>query len=399
MSRRTFGATWWGRAWIDALEHRARLDPNRLPRGRTYARQDRSSTLAAAAGVIEARVQGSRRQPYHVRVRVRTFSDAEWDRAIDAIAARAAHAAALLDGELAPEIVDDLAAAGVELLPGPGELGFECSCPDWASPCKHAAAVCYLAADHLDADPFALLLLRGRTRELVMAAIRRRRAPVAGSTATPAVAAVRTIPARAAAARALGALPPSPRASAEPGNPPVPAIEPPPNDAGVTAAGVLALANDAARRAHGLLASGAAGDGPLDVVTDLARLAAAALNDAAGGPSTIALLARRSGRPGPELTRLGLAWRHAGRAGVAVLADRWPAGAERLAPALEVLGPGARPRANTVVAGHLQLRLGRDGRWYRLERRGSGWDLVEPPADDPADLIGGDDTSPVPGEG
>ena len=68
------------------------------------------------------------------------------------------------------------AAAGVDLLPGAGELQPRCSCPDWADPCKHAAAVCYLVADQLDADPFALFLLRGRDREQVMAGVRHQRA-------------------------------------------------------------------------------------------------------------------------------------------------------------------------------------------------------------------------------
>ena len=71
----------------------------------------------------------------------------------DAIAAKSAHSAALLDGELDPAIVDDVRAAGVELLPGPGDLRPHCSCPDWAEPCKHAAAVCYLVAAELDRDP------------------------------------------------------------------------------------------------------------------------------------------------------------------------------------------------------------------------------------------------------
>ncbi|MDZ7732555.1 MAG: SWIM zinc finger family protein [Acidimicrobiia bacterium] len=89
---------------------------------------------------------------------------------------RAAHAAALLDGDLEPGIVERPRAAGVELLPDAGHLQPRCSCPDWADPCKHAAAVCYLVADELDADPFALLELRGRRRDDVLAALRRRRA-------------------------------------------------------------------------------------------------------------------------------------------------------------------------------------------------------------------------------
>ena len=120
--RRAFGTTWWGKAWIDALEQRARLDPNRLPRGRTYARHDRVHDIELSTGEINARVQGSRPEPYTVRVHIRRFSDDEWNVVLDAITARAAHAAALLDGELDPGIVEDARAVGVDLLPGPGEV-------------------------------------------------------------------------------------------------------------------------------------------------------------------------------------------------------------------------------------------------------------------------------------
>ena len=173
--RTTFGSTWWGRAWVEALEHRARLDPNRLPRGRSYARWNMVSRLEVGRGEVRAVVQGSRAQPYAVRVRVRQFGDDEWEQVFAAIASRAANAAALLDGELEPGVAEAAAAAGVDLLPGAGELQPRCSCPDWADPCKHSAAVCYLVADQLDADPFALFLLRGRDREQVMAGVRHQR--------------------------------------------------------------------------------------------------------------------------------------------------------------------------------------------------------------------------------
>src|SRR5580704_19241701 len=84
--RRPFGASWWGAAWVEALEQRAQLDPNRLPRGRTYARTGAVGTLTLGPGEVLADVQGSRRSPYKVRVRVRQFSDADWDRLLDALA-------------------------------------------------------------------------------------------------------------------------------------------------------------------------------------------------------------------------------------------------------------------------------------------------------------------------
>ena len=135
--------------------------------------------LTLAPGEARAQVQGRKTEPYEVRIRVRRFTDDEWNRVLAAISARLGHAAALLDGELPPEVADDAAAAGLDLLPGGGELGPRCSCPDDADPCKHSAAACYLISDVLDADPFALFLLRGRTRDQVLAGIRARRRGVA----------------------------------------------------------------------------------------------------------------------------------------------------------------------------------------------------------------------------
>ena len=92
-----------------ALEQRARLDPDRLPRGRDYARSGAVGELTLAPGEARALVRGRKTEPYQVRIRVRRFADDEWDRVLEAIAARLGHAAALLDGELPPEIADDAA--------------------------------------------------------------------------------------------------------------------------------------------------------------------------------------------------------------------------------------------------------------------------------------------------
>jgi uncharacterized Zn finger protein len=260
-SRRTFGATWWGGAWIDALEQRARLDANRLPRGRTYARQDRVGALEVSPGIVEATVRGSRFRPYHVTIRVRPLTVKEWDRVLDAIAGRAAHAAALLDGDLPAAVLADTQQAGVELLPTAGELRPRCTCPDSADPCKHAAAVCYLMADELDRDPFALLHLRGRTRDEVLEALRARRA---SHDTTRSAAVAKPGPVRDATVVALDAFArPQPDAAtllafsarpapAHPGHPAPLPVEPP-AAVGITAAELSRLSRAAAERAWHLL--------------------------------------------------------------------------------------------------------------------------------------------------
>jgi uncharacterized Zn finger protein len=374
--RRPFGASWWGRAWVEALEQRARLDPNRLPRGRTYARTGAVGTLTLAPGEILADVQGSRQSPYKVRVRVRQFDEAEWHRLLDALAAEIGHTAALLDGELPVGVADDVRSVGLDLLPGAGELQPRCSCPDWADPCKHAAAVCYLVADALDVDPFGVLLLRGRGRDEILAGLRSRRH---ADTPAPAVAlaieleADEGVSARDAWSRAPKPLPAAPPPPRRVGRPAVLAADPPP-DTGVDLGALRTLAADAATRALALLQGAASNGLELTVEQDLARRAAALLGDGQGGADTPALgeLARRAGLPGRELLHRALAFRDGGPEGLAVLDEVWDPGPVPLSTGRALLGPGAAARRNRVTLGDSQLRLGRDGCWYPFRKDRAG---------------------------
>ncbi|MFG2221612.1 SWIM zinc finger family protein [Streptomyces sp. NPDC048644] len=158
-----FAASWWGSAWLEALETTA-LDGARLARGRTYARDGHVDTINVTPGRILATVRGSRPRPYSAEIRLRTLADEDWSALLDAIAAEPDHLTALL----AKKLPEALADSDVRLLPGPGDLVPRCSCPDHGRPCKHAAALCFQAARLLDADPFVLLLMRGRgERELL----------------------------------------------------------------------------------------------------------------------------------------------------------------------------------------------------------------------------------------
>ncbi len=430
MSRRAFGQTWWGKAWIDALEHRARLDPNRLPRGRTYARTGRVMELSVGPGEVTAPVHGSRVTPYLVRVRVRMFEPAEWERLLDAIASKAAHTAALLDGELPPEVVADAAAVDVDLLPGPGEIGPRCSCPDWAEPCKHSAAVVYLVAEVLDADPFALLLLRGRSREDILAGLRWRRAAGSGRTAVPGAGpvslgrpsdpgiAARLVwgragdgrPAEPAVALPGVALPPGslpgvalpamalpgvplpevPLPPRRPGRPSALAVDPP-AASGLRALDLADLAADAAERAWALCTGEGDGGLTLDPELDVVRRAAALL--ASPGRRGFEDLAARAGYRPRELGRLAQAWRIGGADAVKVMDDAWSAPPDALDEGRVALGATGEARVwrnrVTVGAAGVQLRLSRAGRWYRFEQAGNSWELVDGPEADPTALLRG----------
>jgi uncharacterized Zn finger protein len=421
MDRADADRTWWGRAWLEALEQRARLDPDRLPRGREYARDGAVGELVLAPGEARAEVRGRKTDTYVVRIRVRRFTDEEWDRVLTAISARLEHAAALLDGELAPEIAHDTAAAGIDLLPVGGELGPRCSCPDEADPCKHSAAACYLVADVLDADPFALFLLRGRTREQVMAGVRaRRRADVTGPAGTkdgvikdggidadtgtvkpdadPGVDARSAFSASSLSAPALsGPVPMPPLPPDRPGRPAALPVDPPPWRSGLRE-DLIELAADAARRAWEL-AVGLSPDAGLTLSpdADLARRASWAIGTPAFAP-----IATRSGLPERDLARQALAWKHGGAAGLDLLSARWDPVAEDLvsedsvaarllAAAQDALhtktGEAAATDGNRVSATRLQLRLGHDLLWYPYTRSGPDWEPSGAPDPDPAAAI------------
>jgi len=172
--RGAFGKTWWASRWIAALERL--VNPGRLSRGRTYARTGQVVSLEVGRDGVKAVVQGSRPKPYDVTITFKKLTDTEWDRVVDAMAAEALYAARLLSGEMPEQIEEVFAAAGTSLFPtDKNDMRTKCSCPDVANPCKHIAAVHYLLGERFDEDPFLMFLLRGRSRDEIVAALRERR--------------------------------------------------------------------------------------------------------------------------------------------------------------------------------------------------------------------------------
>jgi uncharacterized Zn finger protein len=173
--RGVFAQNWWAQRWIAALERL--VDSGRLSRGRTYARKGQVISIDETKDGIKARVQGSRKTPYKVSIQISPLKDAEWGKVFDALAEQAIFTAQLLAGEMPQEIESAFEAARVSLFPSRrGDLVTDCSCPDYANPCKHVAAAHYILGERFDEDPFLIFRLRGKTQEQVMAALRERRA-------------------------------------------------------------------------------------------------------------------------------------------------------------------------------------------------------------------------------
>ena len=155
-----FGKTWWGSEWLRSLTN---IDyANRIPRGARYARNGSVKEIVISDNVIDAKVQGSRRTPYSVTIKVDKFSAKETDALMDGILAHPAIVAELLNRKLSPAVNDIAKENSLKVFPTSWrDLGMICSCPDWAVPCKHIAAVIYMVGQEIDNNPFLVFKLHG----------------------------------------------------------------------------------------------------------------------------------------------------------------------------------------------------------------------------------------------
>ncbi|MBE7171198.1 MAG: DEAD/DEAH box helicase [Williamsia sp.] len=153
-----FGKTWWGQQWLNSLSN---IDySNRLPRGSTYARNGSVKHIYIDKNTIRAKVQGSRPRPYDITIIVPPFFDAEVKQLIKALAGKPVIISKLLNRELDPEVLEIAERKGLKVFPRQwSDLKMQCSCPDWATPCKHLAAIIYKLSAEIDNNPFMVFQL------------------------------------------------------------------------------------------------------------------------------------------------------------------------------------------------------------------------------------------------
>jgi uncharacterized Zn finger protein len=154
---RTIAHTFWGRAWCDNLERYSDF-ANRLPRGRTYARNGSVVDLQVKPGQLAARVSGS--SLYTVKVEVAALPRSRWRAVCTDCAGAIDSLVELLQGRFSQGVMERLCRPQTGLFPSPKEIEFSCSCPDWAVMCKHVAAVLYGVGARLDERPELLFVLR-----------------------------------------------------------------------------------------------------------------------------------------------------------------------------------------------------------------------------------------------
>jgi uncharacterized Zn finger protein len=155
---RRMATTFWGEAWCTNLESYSDYS-NRLPRGRSYARNGSIVDLQIEKGTITALVSGS--SLYRIVIQIKTLAPKHWH-CIKFDCSQSIHSMMdLLRGKLSNAVLQRLTSPTIGLFPQPSEIDFKCSCPDSAYLCKHLAAVMYGIGNRLDSAPELFFLLRG----------------------------------------------------------------------------------------------------------------------------------------------------------------------------------------------------------------------------------------------
>jgi DNA-binding transcriptional regulator YiaG len=162
LSGRTIASSFWGKGWCDHMESFSDY-ANRLPRGRTYVRNGSVCHLEIEGGRITAIVSGS--EIYDVSVAITPLQKKKWEAVKRSCSGRIGSLLDLLRGRLDRGVMEVVADRTEGLFPLPGEMTFNCNCPDWAGMCKHVAAVLYGVGVRLDSSPEMLFVLRGVNHE------------------------------------------------------------------------------------------------------------------------------------------------------------------------------------------------------------------------------------------
>ena len=165
---RAIARSFWGRAWCENLEA-YRDYAYRLPRGRSYVRHGAVLDLGIDEGRIRAVVSGT--DLYDVDISIKPLAKAQWGRIKTQCAGEIGSLIELLEGRLSDRVMGIVTDRGQGLFPKPKEIQMTCTCPDWATMCKHVAAVMYGVGARLDAQPELLFTLRNVEHgELIAAA-------------------------------------------------------------------------------------------------------------------------------------------------------------------------------------------------------------------------------------
>lgn len=155
---RKIAASFWGQAWCKNLESYSDF-ATRLPRGRSYVRHGCVADLQIAEGRVTALVSGT--SLYEITIGIKPLAAPRWNSLAATSAGQIDSLVSLLKGDLPESLLKQVTDRDTGLFPSPVEIQLACSCPDWATMCKHVAAALYGVGARLDETPELLFTLRG----------------------------------------------------------------------------------------------------------------------------------------------------------------------------------------------------------------------------------------------
>lgn len=161
---------WWD-AVLSRTSLRQKIDVQaRITRGRALVKSGRVRDLTVTPSLASAVVTDG--DDRHVSVRVSDFDNRNWESIIGVLTDDLSGITALFEGTIPQHVLDRLTAARIHLMPRGDQVDGDCDCGDHIYPCAHTAAVHQLIGALIDADPLSLIVLRGRSREDLLAALR-----------------------------------------------------------------------------------------------------------------------------------------------------------------------------------------------------------------------------------
>ena len=342
------------------------------------------SDIEVGPGYVTARVgSGSSDDAARVHVAVPTVPPGEVQAVVDSVASGPRLSAAVLTGELPPELGELAGFAAAR--PVEAVVTVDCSCARGDRGCRHLRTLGRWLGEAVAADPFVVVDLCGIDRSTLVEAIAASRG--VGSDRSEGDESEDPL---AAAARLPGPLPSRPPLPWRTGAPRSISTAPP-VDSGVRAAVLEASVADAAQRAVDLLHGRSDGGLEGSLEHDMVRRAA----DLGDGSAEQVALGDGLGWGPVELRAAVAAWRVGGSAGLSVHLEGWdPEEAAMAAAARQLEMPRVRVRRNVVSAPGLQLRLATDGSWWRFEPDDElGWVLSGGGVEEVLDALDGSQPS------
>jgi len=157
---RKIAKTFWGKSWCDNLLSYSDFS-NRLPRGSAYVKNGFVLDLQISTGKVSALVAGTGSKPYKIEIKIEKLSDKKWKDLKKKCSGKIESLIELLQGKLSDKVLEIIIDKKSGLFPSPKEIKLDCSCPDWATMCKHVAAALYAVGARLDESPELFFVLRG----------------------------------------------------------------------------------------------------------------------------------------------------------------------------------------------------------------------------------------------